>query len=99
MRTYARIQDGIVAELLKTASDITKMFSPSLVWVDVTSQTQIKEGWHFDGKEFAPPPAASVSTQAPTLSELQAQVSALQTKLAALANTNEPVNSPAPSIA
>jgi hypothetical protein len=86
MRTYARIQDGIVAELLKTGSDITKMFSPSLVWVDVTSQAQIKPGWHFSGKDFAPPPATSTPAQAPTLSELQTQVSALQAKLATLAN-------------
>jgi len=86
MRTYARIQDGVVAELLKTGSDITKMFSPSLVWVDVTSQTQVKDGWHFDGKEFTPPPAVSQLAQALTLSELQSQINALQAKLATIAN-------------
>lgn len=39
MKIYARIQDGVVAEIFSTDGDITKMFYPSLVWVDVTSTT------------------------------------------------------------
>ena len=38
MKTYARIQDGRVAELFATDGDITSMFNPALVWVDVSSQ-------------------------------------------------------------
>jgi len=37
MKTYARILGGLVAELFSTAGDITQMFVPSLIWVDVTS--------------------------------------------------------------
>ncbi len=59
MKTYARIQDGLVAELLKTDGDITSMFNPALVWVDVSSQPDIAEGWHFDGTKFTPPPHAA----------------------------------------
>ena len=31
MKTYARIQDGLVAELLQTDGDITSLFNPALV--------------------------------------------------------------------
>jgi hypothetical protein len=57
MKTYARIQDGLVAETLKTEGDITSMFNPALVWVDVSSRPDIAEGWQFDGTNFSPPPA------------------------------------------
>jgi hypothetical protein len=84
MRTYARIQNGVVAETLKTSSDITTMFNPALVWVDVTSQAQVREGWHFDGEQFAPPPEPAPPAPMPTLSELQAQLAALAAKIAVL---------------
>jgi hypothetical protein len=84
MRTYARIQDGLVAELLKTDGDITSMFNSALVWVDVTSQSQVTEGWHFDGTNFAPPPVQSSVAPAPTLAELQAQFAILSAQLSAL---------------
>lgn len=34
MKTYARIYDGIVVELLETAGDIALMFHPDMVWVE-----------------------------------------------------------------
>jgi hypothetical protein len=84
MKTYARIQGGIVAELLRTDGDITAMFHPALVWVDVSSRPEIAEGWSFDGQHFVspsvPPPVAPV----PTIAELQAQIAALGAQLAAL---------------
>lgn len=84
MRTYARVQDGSVAELLKTGSDITQLFHPSLVWIDVSADPQIQEGWRFDGKKFSPPqePAGQASTS--TIAELQAQLASIEAKLAAL---------------
>jgi hypothetical protein len=46
MKTYARIDSGKVAELFSTDGDITKMFHPSMVWVDVTSATPAPQvGW------------------------------------------------------
>jgi len=84
MRTYARIQNGVVAETLKTGSDITKMFNPALVWVDVTSQAQVREGWHFDGTQFSPPAEPAPPAPMPTIGELRAQLAALDAKIAAL---------------
>jgi hypothetical protein len=84
MRTYARIQNGIVAELLKTDGDITRMFNPALVWVDASSQADLAEGWHFDGTQFTRPTAQQPATQVPSIIELQAQLAALSAQIAAL---------------
>ncbi len=84
MRTYARIQNGTVAELLKTDGDITHMFNPALVWVDVSSQADVAEGWHFDGTTFTAPATNHTLAQAPSIAELQAQLAALSAQIAAL---------------
>ena len=55
MKKYARIQGGLVAELLLTEGDIAAMFNPAIAWIDVTSGPAIAEGWRFDGTNFAPP--------------------------------------------
>ena len=84
MRTYARIQNGIVAEVLKTDGDITCMFNPALVWVDVSSQVDVTEGWHFDGTNFTAPATQHTSAQTPSIAELQAQLATLSAQIAAL---------------
>jgi len=88
MRTYARIQDGMVAELLRTDGDITKMFNAALVWMDVSSQPDVAEGWRVAGENFAPPVVALPLAPAPTIADLQAQVAALAAQLAALSSYN-----------
>lgn len=46
MKTYALVVDGNVQEILTTDDDITKMFHPSLVWIDVTEiEPQPQENW------------------------------------------------------
>ena len=53
---YARIEDGVVAELLETDRDITEMFHPALVWVDVTDiSPPPKIGWMRSGDVLGPP--------------------------------------------
>ncbi|ELS7817221.1 TPA: tail fiber assembly protein [Enterobacter bugandensis] len=53
---YARIDDGIVVELFETDGDISQMFHPDLVWVDITSiKPQPDNNWTYDGKKFSPP--------------------------------------------
>jgi hypothetical protein len=88
MKTYARIQDGVVAELLTTDGDITSMFNPALVWANVTSQPDIAEGWHFDGTKFTPPPTPPAVAPVPTIAELHAQLTALSVALAKLSGKN-----------
>ena len=49
MKTYARINVGMVAELFNTDGDITKMFHPDLIFVEVTGDVSV--GDHFvDGR-------------------------------------------------
>ena len=84
MRTYVRIQDGVVAEILETDLDITQLFVPTLVWVDISSQPGISDGWRYDGKGFIPPCNPPLAPQVPTVLELQAQLAALSAQLVAL---------------
>jgi hypothetical protein len=86
MKTYARIRDGFVVELLPTDGDISNMFNPALVWLDVSSQSGIAEGWSFDGEKFAPPVMPPSPVSLPTVAELQARITALSAQLAALSD-------------
>ncbi|RON54943.1 tail fiber assembly protein [Pseudomonas frederiksbergensis] len=72
MRRYARISQDRVVEFFETDGDITQMFPPSLIWVEITGNTQIQQGWvatKTDGvwtfAAYVPPP--------PTEQELREQ--------------------------
>jgi hypothetical protein len=90
MKKFARINDGLVAELLMTEGDIAAMFNPAIVWIDVSSGPAIAEGWSFDGRNFAPPPPPPPAPSAPTIAELQARIAILAAELAALAPATKP---------
>lgn len=60
MKTYARIESDTVVELFKTDGDISEMFHPDMVWVDVTAVAGIAERWKKSGSVFAPPPSVSL---------------------------------------
>jgi hypothetical protein len=86
MKTYARIQDGRVAELFATDADMRQLFHASLMWVDVTAQDAVDIGWTFDGANFAAPAEISRPTAAGvTIADLQRQLALLNGQLAALA--------------
>ncbi len=87
-KTYARIQDGCVAELLVTDKDITAMFNPALIWVDVTATPDVAAGWQFDGASFSHPPTPPPPPPAPTIAELQAQIAVLSAQLTALSKAS-----------
>lgn len=83
MKTFARIQDGVVAELFATDADISQLFAPALVWVDLTGISGVVQGWLYDGSTFAAPPPVP-APPAPSLADLQAQLQALAAQIAAL---------------
>lgn len=57
MTVYARIEDGVVREVLDTPHDIQNLFHGSLVWVDATrAQPQPAHGWRYANGSFSPPP-------------------------------------------
>jgi hypothetical protein len=82
MRTYARIEGGRVAEFFSTASDIRQLFHPSLVWVDLAGQADVKLGWTFDGKTFAAPATVVPQKQEVlTVAELQRRLELLSAQI------------------
>jgi hypothetical protein len=90
MKIYARIDNGLVAELLSTNGNIAAMFNPAIVWIDVTSQQGIAEGWSFDGTNFSPPPALPPVPAPLTIADMQAQIATLAAQLAALSTPAKP---------
>jgi len=87
MRTYARIQDGRVAELVTTSSDISTMFHPALTWVDASSVTGVAEGWTYGGAVFSRAVIPEVAPPALSISGMQAQLEIFAAQLAILTKT------------
>ena len=86
MRTYARVENGMVAEIIGTSVDINSLFHPSLHWVDVTEQT-VQVGWMQgnDGTFTLPPlPGPAPMLTLPSLVELLAEITALREQVAQL---------------
>lgn len=57
MKKYARIENGLVVELLETDGNIAELFHPDIVWEDVTGISGIAEGWRKTDAGFVRPPA------------------------------------------
>jgi hypothetical protein len=88
MKTYARIDHSVVAELFATDAPIRELFHPSLRWVEVAGP-DVAVGWleTAAGLVPAPEPPTAPETGAPTLAALQLQLAALTAEVAALAKT------------
>lgn len=85
MRTYARIQNERVVELVTTSTDISTMFHPALMWVDASSETSVAEGWTYNGLIFSRPTAPKVVSPPLSISGMEAQLAVFAAQLAALA--------------
>ena len=84
MNTYARIQNGTVAELLETTSDPSLLFNPTIVWEPVNT-SGVLVGWSFvNGSFVAPQPPPAVNVVTPSLSQLQSELAAIQSQITAL---------------
>ena len=87
MKTYARIETGAVAELLRTAANPAELFHPALRWVEV-ADPRVAVGWAEGPAGLIPPPppapVADPPPPAPTLAGLQARLDHLEAELAAL---------------
>ena len=53
--TYARVQNGVVVELLATGQPIAALFHAAVPWVPVPAGQAVLAGWTWDGHAFAPP--------------------------------------------
>ena len=85
MKTYARLENHVVAEIINTTGDIAKLFHPSLVWVDVTGKG-VQVGWVQNSNgSFAPPPTPPVAVvPAPSVAELLTELTAMRAQVAQL---------------
>ena len=83
MKTFARIDGQVVAELLTTDLDIAGRYNPALIWIDVSSVIGISPGWQQSATGFFPPPVPPAPI-APSLAQLQTQLSAISVQIAAL---------------
>ena len=87
MRTHVRLQDGMVAETITTDRSIGELFHPLLVWIDVTDSPKVHAGWFYDGVQFHAP-ALVVAPVATPLVQLQAEMTSLMQRVAALAKAD-----------
>lgn len=79
MKKYARIYGGLVVEFFETADDISKMFHPDFVWIEVTGmQPMPQEQWRYDGERFTPP-------EPPSEDAVMVQIAATKSALMAAA--------------
>lgn len=84
MNTYARIQNGVVAEIISTAADPATLFNPALIW-EAVSQPDITVGWTYSNGSFAAPvPPATPTLTLPSLSQLQTELTTIQAQIAAM---------------
>ena len=84
MNSYARIQNGVVSEIIATAADPSTLFNPALVWEPV-SLPDVTVGWTFTNGSFsAPVPSAPPTLTLPSLSQLQNELTTIQTQIAAM---------------
>lgn len=56
MKSYARIAVGVVEELIETDEDITTLYHPDLVWIDITDVAPYPAiDWTYVAGVFAAP--------------------------------------------
>lgn len=93
MNTYARLQNGVVAELLTTAISPAQLFNPGLHWSPVV-EPGVQPGWLANTSAasgittFAAPLPVTPSLPAPpSIAQLQAELATLTAQIAVLAAT------------
>ncbi len=86
MNTYARVLNGVVAELLSTALPLAGLFPTAMQWVDVSATPAVQVGWvALPSGGFGQPAAAAVPPlSVATVAGVQAQLTAIQIQITAL---------------
>ena len=85
IRRLARIDAGVVVEILEAKLDPSQLFHSSLQFIDVTDQTTVGLNWRYDGSVFTPPIAVPLVTPSvPAMSDLKAQIDLLSEQFALL---------------
>lgn len=75
MTRYARIDAGVVAELLDTGVDMATLFPPALYWVPAGDE--VLQGWGYADGVFSPPAVIPFDPQGEAMTELTARIDRL----------------------
>lgn len=94
MRTYARVADNTIVELLTTDSDISAAFHPGLVWIDVTGVAGAAVGWTVSANGVASAPVLPTPTSQQLLVSLDGALAAAE----AVGVYFQPASLPSPAI-
>lgn len=92
MAVYARIADGVVAELITVEGDppveerFPQVILDTLVEIPEDRVETVREGWTYSASGFEPPPPPPPTPEppAPTKEELLQRIIALETMVATL---------------
>jgi hypothetical protein len=80
MPIYARISNGVVAEMLTLDGPIAGRFHPSLTWIDVSGKN-VRTGWLAKDGTFTEPPEPIAALVLPSLASVQAQLAELSAQV------------------
>lgn len=64
MTMYARVEQGVVRELLETDQRIEELYHPDLLWVDIQDTPDVRPGWIVGHEGFAPPAPEEIAAVA-----------------------------------
>jgi hypothetical protein len=72
LKTYIRVDEtGASFEYFSTEGDITTMFPPDLIWIEVTGADPLPPlGWVWDGTQFSAPPPPYIDPRPAIFAEL-----------------------------
>jgi hypothetical protein len=60
MKSYARIENNTVVEIIETDGDIATLFHPSLEFIDCTNIAGVKVGWIKENGSLIAPPGPDI---------------------------------------
>ncbi|MGI4802541.1 MAG: hypothetical protein ACRYG8_52625 [Janthinobacterium lividum] len=88
MTMYARVEQGVVRELVQTDQRIEDLYHPDLLWVDVRDTPDVRPGWLVGHEGFAPPEPEDILAVAPPIdiAELVRRVDELREQIRVLAS-------------
>lgn len=56
MTAYARVENGVVIEILDIGLDPNEIYPPEIPWTPIPEGIPVDQGWLYDGENFSEPP-------------------------------------------
>lgn len=86
MTMYARVEQGVVREIVETDQRIEELYHPDLLWVGIQDTPDVRPGWIVWHDGFAPPEPEEIAPGAPPVdvAELVRRVDELREQIRVL---------------